>query len=209
MDNIKAITKSADSIMKSGLSNPYVMAAIKIVITLYAAQLAPRLPESVSSVFQNTFVKILALFIIAYISELDFQLAIILAVVFVFGANISSGRGILESFADFSTDYKSSSTAKLIEPKSMIYPGCQDITIADLEKVFDGDAAKMQKTIMYAYHELLNKMSDKSSKEKLMKLAYALGLPYSLNINDENAPLIATLLMYHGFQVSDKCTAPN
>ena len=38
-----------------------------------------------------------------------------------------------------------------------------------------------------------------------MKLAYAVGLPHNVQLNDKNAPLIATLLVYAGFTLSPTC----
>lgn len=208
METIKTVAKTSEAYMQNVMANPYVMAILKISLTLYAAQLAPRLPESVSSLFSNTFVKIIALFIIAYVSERDFQLSIILAIVFVFGSNFASGRGLFESFSNFSTDYKPFGDAKLIEPKTMLYPGCAEITVAELLGAFEGDNIKLQDTVQFAFKELLAKANDKPTKEKLMYFAYATGLPHNVPLTDENAPLYATILMYHGFKIGTKCIAP-
>lgn len=208
MDYANQVIQKADSGMKILLQNPYVMAVLKVTLILYAIQYAPRLPKSVNDVMQNTFFKIFALFLIMYLSERDFQLAIIFAVVFVLGANVLSGRGFLESFSDFSKDFKPFGNATLIEPKLAVYPGCNKITMNDLISAFDGDVNKLASTVQYTYVELLSKLSDKNSKERLMKIAYAVGLPYNIEFNDENAPYIATLLMYFGFQFGVDCRAP-
>jgi hypothetical protein len=209
MDFVKNMTEKADSYVKGALSNPYIMAVLKITLALYAAQLAPRLPKSFSDLFQNTFVKIAALCIMVYLSEKDFQLAILLAVIFVFGSNLLSGRGFLESFSDFSTDAQTDSKFKLIEPKSVIYPGCHKMTMSDLINAFEGDHLKMQTTIAYAFQELLAKTETKNGKEKLMKIAYATGLPYNVKFTDENAPYIATILVYNGMAFGGECIAPH
>lgn len=208
MDTVAKYSKIGEQYITDFFANPYVMAVLKIVITLYAAQMAPRLPEQISSIFANTWFKLAALFIIAYIAERDFQFAILLAIVFVFGSNYFSGRGVFESFAPYSSEYTADPKFKLIEPKTAIYPGCEKITMADLEAAFDGDKLKLQKTIMYAFKELLAQTSSKTAKENLMRMAYATGLPYNVVMNDENAPLIATILMYHGFSLGDTCTQP-
>ena len=207
MDYANQVIQKADSGMKTLLQNPYVMAVLKVTLILYAVQYAPRLPKSVTNVMNNTFFKIFALFLIMYLSERDFQLAIIFAVVFVLGANVLSGRGFLESFADFSKDFKPSG-ATLIEPKLAVYPGCNKITMNDLIAAFDGDVNKLASTVQYTYVELLSNLTDKNSKERLMKIAYAVGLPHNIEFNDENAPYIATLLMYFGFQFGVDCHAP-
>jgi predicted nucleotide-binding protein (sugar kinase/HSP70/actin superfamily) len=68
---------------------------------------------------------------------------------------------------------------------------------------------KLQNTIMYAVKELLANLKNKTDKEVVEYIARAIGLPHNLAISDENAPLLATLLMYYGFKVTDTCTAPN
>jgi hypothetical protein len=208
METLKNISNTASAYAQTALTNPYVMAVVKITIVLYAAQMAPRLPSPVSVLFSNTFFKLFALFLIAYLAEHDIQLSIILAVVFVFGTNLLSGRGLFESFADFSADYKSDPNFKLIEPKSILYPGCQNITVNDLMSAFDNDKLKLQSTVQNAFKELLLQISDKPTKEKLMYISHATGVPYNVPLNDENAPLYATILLYSGFQFGDKCIAP-
>jgi hypothetical protein len=209
METVSLYAKTAESYIQSALNNPYVMAILKVSIVMYAAQIAPRLPQPVADMFANTYFKLFALAFIVYVSEKDFQLAIILAIVFVFGANLASGRGILESFSDYSDEYEVTSTQTLIEPKTVIYPGCHTITLQDLENAFEGDKIKLQQSVMYAYNELLHNTKDKTAKERLNRLAYAVGLPYNVKWKEENAPFIASILMYHGFQFSDSCRSPH
>jgi hypothetical protein len=208
MDSINAITKQADAYIQPMLSNTYVMAILKVTIALYAAQLAPKLPSSVSTLLNNTFIKILAIALIVYLSEKDLQLALMLAVLYVISTNVLSGRGFLESYANFSNDYKPSGDFKLLEPKTAIHPGCHNVTLADLEQAFDGDNIKLHTAVQYSYGELLNKAKDKNAKEILMKMAYAIGLPHNVQFTDENAPLIATMLMYTGFHIGGTCLPP-
>lgn len=190
------------------LSNPYIMAVLKITLALYAAQIAPRAPQYLQDLFKNTIAKVVLIALIIYLSEKDIQLAILLSVIYVFGMNLLSGRGVFESFADYSSEYKPSG-AKLLEPRTMIYPGCEDITMEALHKMFEGDHTKFQNSVQYAFQELMLRSKTKDSKELLMKLAYAAGLPYNLSFDKpETAPYIATLLVNYGFQVDDKCHPP-
>lgn len=191
------------------LANPLVMAVVKLSLTLYAVRLAPRLPENVDNLLDNTLAKVIGLALIVYLADRDFQLAVILAVVYVLGVNVLSGRNPIESFSDFSTNFDSNFTGQLIEPKTMIYPGCQKFTLADIEKMFEEKQLDLQKTVMYAYRELMHKVKSKGAKETLMKIAYAIGLPYNLQFNDENAPYIATLLVYYGFNLGNSCISPH
>jgi small basic protein len=208
MEYISQSTQFLESSLAYPLSNPYIMAVLKISLALYGAQIAPRSPKYIETLFKNTFVKIILIFFIIYISEKDIQLAIILAVIYVLGMNVISGRGIFESFTNYSAEYKGSG-AKMLEPKTMLYPGCESVTMDDLYKMFEGDKAKLQNSVQYSFQELLLKANTKSSKELVMKLAYAAGLPYNLSFDKpETAPYIATLLVNYGFEINDKCHPP-
>lgn len=208
MEYIRQSSQFLDRQLSNILANPYIMAVLKISIVLYGAQIAPRAPTYLEDLFKNTFFKIALIFIIIYISEKDIQLAIVLAVVYVLGMNVLSGRGVFESFSNYSSDYKSSGV-KLLEPKTVIYPGCQDVTMDDLYKMFGGNQAEMQKYAQYSFQELMKKTNGKDAKESLVKIAYAAGLPYNMSFDKpETAPYIATLLINYGIIVNDKCKPP-
>ena len=185
------------------------MAVLKITLALYGAQIAPKAPRYLEDLFKNTFVKLILIALIIYLSEKDMQLALLLSVIYVLGMNLLSGRGVLESFSQYSSEYKGSGV-KLLEPKTMLYPGCQGITMADLEKMFEGDAIKMQNSVQYAFQELMLRTKTKDSKEMLMKIAHSAGLPYNMTFDKpETAPYIATLLVNYGYKVNDTCQPPN
>jgi len=217
--NVEAVIKSR---LDPILQNPYVMAVLKISLILYAAQIAPRLPSMASATLQNTFVKIAAIALTAYIAEVDFQLAIILAIIFVIGINASAGRGFFESyenqgpyFAD-QTKYQTLlqkpavvGTATLLDGLTNNYPGCNDIKMADLLAVFDNDKLKLQNTVMYAYKELANKLpKDSDAMTNLVKMVKAVGAPGNIQFTDANASILATILINAGFVIKDKCRAP-
>lgn len=205
---MEAVSQKVESYIQPVLQNPYAMAVIKIIIVMYAAQMAPRPPVMVTNLFKNTFFKLFALFVIVYLSERDFQLAVILAVVFVIGLNLLSGRGILESFGNYSSEYTPDSKFTLIEPKTVLFPGCKSIKMDDLYNAFEGDKLRLQANLEHAYKMLLEKYTTKDKQELLKKVAYAAGLPYNVKFNDEGAPYIATILMYHGFGFANDCVAP-
>jgi len=72
---------------------------------------------------------------------------------------------------------------ELISPKSHIYPGCLDVKIHQLITVF-GDINNLEKT------------------------ARSLGVPFNIEMNDENAPLIATFFVDAGICITDTCKSP-
>lgn len=224
MDSIKNVTNVAQVKLNQVLQNPYIMAVTKIILVLYASQLAPKLPTVVQNTFQNTFVKIIALVLIAYLAEVDFQLAILTAVVFVLSTNLLSGRSIFESYKNIEYQvYQSDMTkytnllgkqavvgnAKIQESFTDNYPGCNNVTVEDLLSLFDRNKLKLQTTLQYAVSELLKSYpAESDAKSKLMKMARAIGLPYNVQLNDTNAPFLASLLLNYGFKVSEKCQVP-
>lgn len=189
------------------LENPYLMAFIKVSLVLYAATVAPKLPNNVKQVFENTYFKIAFIFLMLYISQMDFQLSLILAIAYVVSINLLSGRSALESFADFKK-FEGESAQKLIEPQSVVFPGCNDIKLDDLLNAFKQDRIALQTSIRYVYHRLLQEDKSTDEHQRLLKFARMSGLPYNVELNDRNAPFIATLLLYYGFEFSDSCKPP-
>lgn len=202
--------KTADSLLNVGLSNPYIMMILKVSLALYGAQVAPKPPQYLLDLFKNTYVKIAAVFLILYMSEKDIQLALLISIIYVVGMNVLAGRNMFESFADYSVEYKPYGNMKLIEPKSNIYPGCHDITMDDLYKVFEGDAMKMQQATQQSFKELYAQSKTKDAKEIVMNLAKAAGLPYNMSFDKpETAPYIATLLVNYGMNIKGECRPPH
>lgn len=223
METINNVSKSAQSGVDYILGNPYIMAFLKISLALYGAKFAPDLHPKILEVFKNVYVKILVIALIAYLSKVDFQLSILMAMLFVMIVNISAGRNALElytnDYAGFlkdKTEYKTLlgepvkiNSATLIESHSDNYSGCEDITMSDLLAVFDNDKLKLQTNVLSAYQSLIQQLPEKSeAKENLIKLAKACGIPYNVEFNDENAKYIATILINYGFKISKRCQAP-
>jgi hypothetical protein len=209
------VSNKIESGLQTILQNPYIMAVIKLTLVLYATKIAPNPPDFMEKLFDNTAFKMVALALIMYLANVDFQLSIILAVIYVITMNLASGRQFLESFtdnnvyADYSKEYKPYGNQKLIEPKINIYPGCHNITMQDLLNAFGGDQQKLLETTQYAFEELYKNYKTTDNKEKLKQLSYATGLPYSINWDyPETAPYIATILVNAGFRINDTCHVP-
>jgi hypothetical protein len=227
MESLQNVQESVQRNLNGLLQNPYIMAVLKVSLVLYAARIAPQLPSMVQDSFQNTFVKIILIALLAYLSEVDFQLAILLAIALVLGANLLSGRGVFESYGNVELNnvasYHSDMTKytdllgksaqigkfKIMESVSDNYPGCNKVTMKDLVALFDGDALKLQKTTQYAFSELHAALPEGKAKDNMVRMARAAGLPHNVELNDENAPFIATLLLNYGYKVSDECQAPH
>jgi hypothetical protein len=208
MDTAKVYLHKMEGSMNMVLQNVYIMTILKVTLILYASKIAPKLPGSLDTLIEgNTFVKVLLLTVIAFIASHDLQLALIMSVIFVISMNTLSGRSLFESFANYNKNYVSNTTATLLTPETMIYPGCREMTEVDLYNVFKGDNLKLQKTVHMSLKNLLATVTGED-KEKLMKIARIVGLPYSLEVNNTTAPYIATLLVGYGMTVSDKCLPP-
>ena len=218
------IQNNIDSVFK----NPYVMAVLKVGLILYASQIAPRMPNYVQDTFKNTIFKLVAVFALAYISDVDFQLALILAIILVLGTNLLSGRGVFESYKNLDFYNNESQNAgiyhadmtkytdlldkpaqigkiNLMESQTDVFPGCVKITMKDLLSLFDGNPSKLQETVSNVFFELQKSLPKDKSEENLLKMARAAGLPYNVEMNDSNAPLIATLLLNYGYKITDTC----
>lgn len=196
------------------LSNPYITSVAKLILILYASQIAPRAPAYFTDVFKNVYAKIALIALMLYLTLKDFQFTLIFAIILVLGMNVASGRTFLEAYsnvdntAEYSKIYTSKNNFTLLDPSNEIYPGCSNIKYNDLLKMFDNDHYKLHKSAQYAYFQLLNTYKDSDDKERLLKIARKAGLPYNMELNDENAPWIATILIYNNFLVSDTCRPP-
>ena len=192
------------------LQNKYILAIVKIGIVLYASVMAPSLPDSALAFLQSTPVKILFVALIAYTSLKDVQLSILIGCAFVLSINVISGRDILESYANITDAYsKNKSPQKLIEPSFYIYPGCMDMTLAQLLEFFENDSHKLQKTSHYVFRHLQEKVDKTPVEAELLYFARAAGLGHNIKLSDKTAPLIATMLLNYGYQLSDTCQPPN
>lgn len=73
---------------------------------------------------------------------------------------------------------------EVITQTSDVYPGCTKATAADLLSLYNGDVTALRKGM------------------------YEIGVPLNIDLNDTNAPLIATYFVNHGKKVSDGCRQP-
>lgn len=222
MDTIRYAEDIVKTNLDKVLSNPYIMAILKVTLTLYAVSLAPKPPVFIANLFANTFVKIIAIFLIAYLANIDFQLSILLAIIFVLSVNLMSNRGVFESFetqSSFFSDKTKYTTLlgvpaeinkmQLIESNSDNYSGCENITLNDLVAIFNGDYLKLQNTVEHSIYELMKQLPENSpAKDKLEQISQSIGLPHNVTITDSNARLIATLLINYGYQISNTCQPP-
>jgi len=190
--------------MNQFLENPYIMAVVKISIIM-AILFSNFEHQSITTLANSSVFKILLLISIVFVSNYDVQLALLLALLYVSVHFKLSGKGLIEPFVSLKSFVKSDDNLVLIEPLHQIYPGCLNITLNDIISSFNGNTHELNKAVQVSYQDILSQIQTRSEQEKFMKLAYAVGLPHNVQLNDKNAPLIATLLVYAGFHLSPTC----
>lgn len=207
MDKVKSVTGLVNTRLDSVMSYKYISIIVNLIIVLYAAQMGPTLPGYLQSVLKHTIGKVLFITLIIFVSTKDIATSLLMSIVFVLAINAVSGRPLLESMVNVKEAYVKDpeSKARLIEPKTMINFGCLDIKADALLAVFEGNASDMQKTVRSSFQELMAASKDKPSKERLMAMARRVGLPYNMELNDQTAPYIATILTMWGYDFGGKC----
>lgn len=191
--------------------NPYIMAILKISFILYASMIAPEMPESVMIFLQYSVVRIIILTGVFMLSKIDFQMALLISIIYVMFINYISTGKLLESYtnAPFPDENPVYNSQLLLDDITHIYPGCLDITMEDIENALDIDSLSLQDTVSYSYNMLLKNSDFVNQADFVEKLGYAAGVHYNLPFTDENAPFIATILLLAGFKFSPTCQVPN
>lgn len=77
----------------------FMCVALKLFLVVYAASLAPKLPNYALLWFNHIYVRILVLFLIAWTSSHDPALSIMIAISFYVTINILNGKSAFEKFA--------------------------------------------------------------------------------------------------------------
>lgn len=177
---------------------------ITLLLLAYAAKLIKS--EMVEKALKEPIFRIVVLMLILmlFASGLTGQ-ALLLLIVYC----LEVSRSNIEGFAPYSKDYKVTNMQTLVEPTNEIYPGCLKITAQDLLNEFSGDKLALQNTVLSGYSQLVKSIpKSSSSRETLDTISRAVGLPHSVDLSDDTAPLIATLLIVQGFKLSESCQSP-
>ena len=83
MDFIEKISYDIDGFLKPIFTDKISSSIISLILVLYAGLAAPKLPKSISKLFENKIFKLIVLVIIAYTASKDASIAIITAVALV------------------------------------------------------------------------------------------------------------------------------
>lgn len=79
-------------------TNTYVNAALTLFLVLYAGLAKPQLPTMITSLFDNALFRLVVLFLVAYLSSQNAQVALMVAVAFVVTMNMLSEQRMVEGF---------------------------------------------------------------------------------------------------------------
>ena len=80
------------------MNNPYFSAGLTLFLVLYGGMAKPDLPDFVMDLFDNALFRVLVLFLIAFTSVRNSQVALVVAVVFTITMNLVSERKMAEGF---------------------------------------------------------------------------------------------------------------
>lgn len=166
MDKINwASIKSNTEKILNPVFNQYVAAVFVVLFILYSPVIVPQPCENSKAYLQHPLSLYLVSTSAAYIASNNLALSMTLGGALSLIYYVKKNR-ILEQFQG---------------PKTMIYPGCMNITVFDLLESFGNDKAG-----------LLSAMNN-------------VRVPSDLELSDDTAPLIGTYLMSFGYKIKAPC----
>lgn len=80
---VKDVILTSETVLNRGLDNVYISTTIKVLIGLYAAFAAPKLPPSLVSLMDNVLVRIAFAFVIVLTATRDPSIALMIAIAFI------------------------------------------------------------------------------------------------------------------------------
>jgi hypothetical protein len=179
------------------------MMIVALVLVLYASGLIK--VDLIKNLFKEPLFRIFVVVLILIMNIYSRELSLLLLIMYV----LEVSKTTREQFAPYSKEYEKTNTQTLVEPNNEIFPGCLKITAEDLINEFSGDKLALQNTLRQGYAKLLKTIPEgTSSRETLDIMSKAVGLPYSIELTDETAPIVATMLILQGFKLSESCQAP-
>jgi hypothetical protein len=186
------------------VSNKYVQSVLMVLVLMYASQFAPKLNDNVTVWFNNTWVKVSFIFAVLLCSSGDIVSSLLFSLIIVGVINYFTRGNWMESFDSTFSNFPFPGTpqsVKILTPELNVIPGCTDITLQNLLDSFTGDFVKRQTSVNHDFSQMIVTETETDASKRLEKYARLSGVPFNVEINDENAPLIATYLLMYGFQV--------
>ena len=101
MNNLNKINNYFKNNFQSILSNKYIPTILSLIIALYAGVIAPALPNKVINFFDTKIGKFLFIFLIAYTSNNNIKISLMLSLVFVITLCIANNKNIQNQLKKF------------------------------------------------------------------------------------------------------------
>jgi cobalamin biosynthesis protein CobD/CbiB len=107
MEYAKNFDSSAEKMISKYIRKPQIIYGILVLfIALYAAQIAPLVPLSVSKVFNNSYFKVCFMILVLWVAQVSPTLSILIAVLFLMVTNYANNKSLFEmlenTIAEFS-----------------------------------------------------------------------------------------------------------
>ena len=97
MEYAKNFDSSAEKMISKYIRKPQIIYGILILfIALYAAQIAPLVPLSVSKVFNNSYFKVCFMILVLWVAQVSPSLSILIAVLFLMVTNYANNKSLFE-----------------------------------------------------------------------------------------------------------------
>lgn len=153
--------------------NKLIKLVLALSLVLYGSLAAPSFPSKYMWVFENVGFRVVFLAFIAWTTTQDPMLGVFTAIMFLITIDL-----LLKQ-------YNNKVNRENFEgPSSAVFPGCANMTIADLLESFGNDE-----------QQLVNAMLQSK-------------VPGDVTTTDYYAPIISTYLLNHGFALKKPCSFP-
>lgn len=96
---LQPIINMLNKILKP-LDNIYISTALSMFLIIYGAMARPELPNFIKDALKNDAIRLVYLFLLAYLSDKNPQVALVIAVFFMVGFGLLADSEVSESFED-------------------------------------------------------------------------------------------------------------
>lgn len=96
MESVKFFDTKVNSVLNIFKTNNVLKGILHLLIILYAARIAPTLPQNALNLFENTYFKLFAFFVILWTAQASPSTAILLSLAFLVSMNFANNKPLLE-----------------------------------------------------------------------------------------------------------------
>lgn len=179
-----------------------------VLVILYGSYIAPEFPKTKFNKYQKLVIQFVVIFLLSIYFSSDTTTSLIIA-----GGLIAFSKAVsllVENYEDLFPEsivnmfvYDPENNVKFINNS---LAGCENIKLQNILDMLTGDAYLKQKNVAPQYKQYILKSGVENPLERLKLLYKIMGISTLLEINDDNAPYIASVLVSHaGFDVYNDC----